>query len=66
MAVYYAKVVLFPEAPPEIREFPTLKEAKTWARHRKLSLKHEYYTIKVGMGEVDLEILIGNIYRGLH
>lgn len=66
MGIYSVKVSLFPEAPEEIREFQTLKEAKTWAVHRRLALRQEFYRIRVMYGETELEILIGSIYRGLH
>lgn len=67
MAIYCTQLRLFPDAPVEVKEFPTLKEAHTYAIHKKISLRHEYYTIYItfGVDGNELEIHTGTIWRGL-
>lgn len=64
-----AEVTLFPEAPTEKREFATLKEAQTWAFHKRRELRGNFYTITIcpiGRPGTQLEILIGKVYRGVY
>jgi hypothetical protein len=63
---YAVHIALFPDAPDEVHEFPTLKDAHTFAVRRKVKLKHEYYTITIEQGGYELESHQGSIYRGLH
>lgn len=62
-------IVVFPNAPKEMREFATMKEAQTFAFHKRASLKGQFYTITISPStqlDVALEILIGKVYRGIH
>lgn len=65
---YCVSIRLFPEAPVETREFVNMKEAQTFAFHKRALLHGQFYTITIHLPSrpEELEILIGKIYRGLH
>jgi hypothetical protein len=66
---YSVSITLFPEAPIETREFATMQDAKTFAFHKRAALKSQFYTITIcpeSSPGVALEIMVGQIYRGIH
>ena len=66
---YAVSIRLFPEAPVETREFINMKEAQTFAFHKRSALRSQFYTITIHPSSqpgISLEILVGRVYRGLH
>lgn len=67
--VYCVHIELFPEAPREVREFLTYKQAYSFAFNKRRSLKGEFYAIRITHGNDlyrEIELMIGDIYRSVH